>query len=52
MLLASLLKHSLPGPALRRCETKMDVVFTRYEQSHACEDYKDSSVSYASAVVF
>jgi AmmeMemoRadiSam system protein B len=30
----------------------LSVAFTRYEQSSACEGYQDSSVSYASAVVF
>uniref|UniRef100_A0A7S0T795 MEMO1 family protein n=1 Tax=Mantoniella antarctica TaxID=81844 RepID=A0A7S0T795_9CHLO len=30
----------------------LSVAFTRYEQSSACEGYEDSSVSYASAVVF
>lgn len=31
---------------------RMTIAFTRYEQSSACKGYQDSSVSYASAVVF
>ena len=38
---------------LRRSDSSgMSIAFTRYEQSSACQGYQDSSVSYASAVVF
>lgn len=37
--------------ALAHCETRFDVKFVRYAQSSKCKTEKDSSVSYASAVV-
>jgi hypothetical protein len=36
---------------MARCETKFDLNFVRYAQSSKCKTDKDSSVSYASAVV-
>lgn len=37
---------------LRHCQKDYKVLFTRYEQSSACQNFNDSSVSYASAVIF
>jgi hypothetical protein len=37
--------------AMARCETRFDLSFVRYAQSSKCKTDKDSSVSYASAVV-
>jgi predicted class III extradiol MEMO1 family dioxygenase len=38
--------------ALQRCASLRHVIsFTQYDQSHRCIDLKDSSVSYASAVI-
>jgi hypothetical protein len=37
--------------AMARSETRFDLSFVRYAQSSKCKTEKDSSVSYASAVV-
>jgi predicted class III extradiol MEMO1 family dioxygenase len=36
---------------LKHCATRMRIKFVQYEQSSQCKSLRDSSVSYASAVV-
>ena len=57
LLLPSLLACALPVlfcavQALKHCHTlQHHIRFTKYDQSHRCLTLRDSSVSYASAIV-